>query len=688
MDKIENDFSGESFPLGATIKDGGVNFCIFSPEANRVELLLYDNLHDKIPTQVIDLCCKDNKTYYYWHVFVKGIGHGQLYAYRVYGAKNLGKGFRHDGNKVLVDPYAKIVLNSNYKREEAKGKGDNGAYAMKCAVVDTSHYDWDGDAHPNRPYSESVIYEMHVKGFTQHESSNVNPKRRGKFTGIIDKIPYLLELGVTAVELMPVFSFDEQDVKPPLKNYWGYSPINFFSPHWSYASEEDPDTILNEFRDMVKALHKVGIEVILDVVFNHTAEGGVDGPNLSMKGLANHSYYMLKKNDKGKYLDYSGCGNTLNANHSVVRRMIIDALNYWVKEMHVDGFRFDLASVLSRDEDGAPIKNPPILWQIESEPALASTKLIAEAWDAAGLYQVGTFVGDRWAEWNGKYRDDVRGFLKGDEGKVRKLASRIVGSPDLFLKEDRTTDRSIHFVTCHDGFTLNDLVSYNSKHNHANNEGNRDGMNENVAWNCGVEGHSDDEKIERLRVKQIKNFMALTFFSQGTPMLLMGDEIRRSQNGNNNAYCQDNEISWMDWTLLDKNKEVFNFTKKIIHLTQSLKIMAIDTWLCDNKQYKYPFVNWHGKEIDRADWANHSHTLAFDLQHPTRMERLYVVINAYWKGIEFELPTDLRPGRSWKRLIDTSRPMGEDILDRKNAVEIVEDKTFLRARSIKVFMSL
>ena len=404
---------------------------------------------------------------------------------------------------------------------------------------------------------------MHVAGFTRHPSSGVAAELRGTYAGMIEKIPYLRDLGITAVELLPIFQFDRQDSPAGLVNYWGYSPVSFFAPHAGYSSRKDALGPIDEFRDLVKALHRAGIEVILDVVYNHTAEGDERGPTLSFRGLANEAYYILEQ-DRARFANYSGTGNTLNANQAIVRRMILDSLRYWVREMHVDGFRFDLAAILARDETGRPLENPPVLWDIESDPVLAGTKLIAEAWDAAGLYQVGSFVGDSWKEWNGRFRDDVRGFVKGDRGTVRMLASRVLGSPDIFGHEEREPEQSLNFVTCHDGFTLNDLVSYNGKHNEANGEGNRDGADNNLSWNCGVEGPSEDEAVESLRRRQVKNFIVMLLTSIGTPMLLMGDEMRRTQRGNNNAYCQDNEVSWLDWSLLDRHRDLHRFVKMLI----------------------------------------------------------------------------------------------------------------------------
>jgi isoamylase len=393
---------------------------------------------------------------------------------------------------------------------------------MKSIVADPKSYDWEGDEPLRRPFVETIIYEMHVRGFTKHPSSGIPPSKAGTYAGLIQKIPYLVDLGITAVELMPVFQFDATDAPAGRVNYWGYSPVSFFAPHRAYSSRQDLLGPMDEFRDMVKALHRAGIEVILDVVFNHTAEGNHLGPSFCFRGLENEAYYILERN-RSQYADYSGTGNTLNANQPIVRRMILDSLRYWVTQMHVDGFRFDLASVLTRSETGVPLPNPPIIWDIESDPVLAGTKMIAEAWDAAGLYQVGSFVGDSWQEWNGRFRDDLRRFVRGDRGTTSKLATRLLGSPDIYGHEQREPEQSINFITCHDGFTLNDLVSYNEKHNEENGEGNRDGMNDNLSWNCGTEGLAEDPAVDALRRRQIKNFIVLNILAVGTPMLLMGE---------------------------------------------------------------------------------------------------------------------------------------------------------------------
>ena len=683
---------GESFPLGATVYPNGVNFCVFSENATAVRLLLFDTADAKQPTEIIRLDPRVNKTFYYWHVFVPGIKAGQIYAYRVNGKFAPKKGQRFDNAKVLLDPYARAIVGEEiYDRPAASRPGDNCATAIKGVVLDPSTYDWEGDRHPRIPYASSVIYELHVGGFTRHPNSGVPESKRGTYAGIIEKIPYLKELGITAVELLPVHQFDPQDVRPGLKNYWGYSTINFFAPHRGYSSRRDRLGAVDEFRDLVKALHKEGIEVILDVVFNHTAEGNEQGPTISFKGLDNQTYYILEAEDPTYYSNYSGCGNTLKGNHPVVSRLILDSLRYWVSEMHVDGFRFDLATILARNTFGEPIQPKTgmmdIISIIESDPVLAGTKLIAEAWDAAGLYGVGQFVelADWFAEWNGPFRDDVRQFVKSDRGMVKTLAARILASPDIYSRLDTDINRSVNFITCHDGFPLNDLVSYNHKHNLANGEGNRDGGNHNFSWNCGEEGETDDLEIEQLRSRQIKNFLTVLFLSQGTPMLLMGDEIRHTQLGNNNAYCQDNELSWFDWSLVEKNGSLLRFVKKLIHFVQGLEIFCQERFLEVGKRSFKPHLIWHGTRLYKPDWREDSHSLAFSLSHPAKEEHLYVVLNAYWKPLRFELPP-LRRGNHWHRIIDTALPAPHDFSDFTRATKIYQNNYRVAPRSSIVLM--
>jgi isoamylase len=655
--------AGSSDPLGATITRGGVNFSLYSRDAFGVELLLFDREDDGQPSHVIRLDPSINRTHHYWHAFLPGVQAGQLYGYRVSGPFDPAKGWRFDPAKVLLDPYGRgVAVPKKYSREAAQKSGDNIASAMKSVVVDASLYDWEGDTPLRRPSSQTIIYEMHVKGFTRHPSSAVPEQTRGTYRGLIEKIPYLRNLGISAVELLPVFQFDSQDCPPGRVNYWGYAPVSFFAPHQAYSSRQDNLGAVDEFRDMVKALHRAGIEVILDVVFNHTAEGNDSGPTVCFRGIDNRAYYVLE-GDGSRYANYSGTGNTLNANHPIVRRMIMDSLRYWVEEMHVDGFRFDLASILARDSSGQVMSNPPVLWDIESDPALAGTKMIAEAWDAAGLYQVGSFAGDRWKEWNGHFRDDVRSFLRGDAGSLRSFADRLLGSHEIYRHKEREAEQSVNFVACHDGFTLNDLVSYDRKHNASNGEDNRDGADDNRSWNCGVEGPTTDPEIERLRNRQVKNFMTITLLSLGLPMILMGDEIRRTQHGNNNAYCQDDESNWLDWSLLEDHADVHRFLKLLI-----ARRLLRDTGPERTRTTLTQFIRdgikgWHGVRLNQPDWSDRSHSIALSVKLSQEGLLVYLIFNAYWEPLDFELPPiDAGTGNAWRRWIDTFQKAPEDIV--------------------------
>jgi len=671
---------GDSAPLGATAERGGVNFSVYSKNAKSIDLLLFDSVESSNPSHVIHLDSREHRTYHYWHVFVPDLMPGQIYGYKADGIFDPSRGLRFDSNNVLLDPYAKsVVIPNGYRRAR-------NTPMMKGVVVDPASYDWDGDRPLHRPLVETVIYELHVRGFTRHSNSGVRPELAGTYAGLAEKIPYLVDLGVTAVELLPVFQFDVSDAPLGQINYWGYSPISFFSPHRAYSSRRDLLGPITEFRDMVKALHRAGIEVILDVVFNHTAEGNHEGPTLCFRGLENSTYYLLDK-DRSHYANYAGTGNTLSANNPIVRRMIMDSLRYWVTEMHVDGFRFDLASVLSRDELGRPLPNPPVIWDIESDPVLAGTKLIAEAWDAAGLYQVGSFVGDSWQEWNGRFRDDVRRFVKGDSNTVRSLASRLLGSPDIYEHEQREPEQSINFVTCHDGFTLNDLVSYNQKHNEENGEDSRDGMDDNLSWNCGAEGSTSDMQIEALRGRQIKNLLVLNFLAVGTPMLLMGDEVRRSQRGNNNAYCQDNEISWFDWSLLERNADLHRFVRMMISFRSRRDVAVERSELTLGALLEQARLAWHGVELNRPDWGSDSHSIAFTVDSFRGRFTIHAMLNAYWKALTFELPlTGNYKDGHWRRWIDTSLPSPHDISEWAESPVVSAERYDVEARSVVILV--
>jgi glycogen operon protein len=677
---------GSPFPLGGTPERGGVNFSVHSRHAQRVELLLYRSADDAAPARVVELDA-DDRTWHYWHVFVPGVGVGQVYAWRMHGPFDLTLGHRFDGDKVLLDPYGRAVaVPRDHRRSAASGPGRNDAWALKSVIADDHAYDWESDRLLRRPFSQTVIYEAHVRGFTRHPSSRVPARRRGTYAGLIEKIPYLVDLGITAVELMPVFQYDAQDAPAGRVNYWGYAPVSFFAPHAGYASVRQPLAVLDEFRDMVKALHRAGLEVILDVVYNHTAEGGDGGPTMSFKGLDNASYYM--RDGAGRYANFSGCGNTLNANQSVVRRLILDSLRYWVQVMHVDGFRFDLASILSRDEEGRPLTKPPVLWDIDSDPALAGTKLIAEAWDAAGLYQVGNFAGDHWKEWNGQFRDDVRSFVRGDPNTVPRTADRLFGSPALYGDTPREPAQSINFVTSHDGFTLHDLVSYNVKHNEANGEDNRDGSDDNRSWNCGVEGPTDDPVVLALRTQQVKNLLAINVLSLGTPMLLMGDEMRRSQQGNNNAYCQDNAISWLDWTLLKSHADIHRFVKGLIRIRNLRESVRTDHHLTLAELIARVKVQLHGVRLGAPDTSTESHSLAVTASSLSGDLLMHFALNAFWEPLEFELPT--LPGwatSGWRRIIDSVQPSPHDLVDFADAQPVVGVAHRVEPRSVVVLFA-
>ena len=590
-------------PYGSIIHDGGVQFVVLSRSATAMSLLLYDRVTDQEPTDTVEFDRATDRWGDVWSVFVPGLQPGQLYHLQADGPFDPVRGHRFDPKARLIDPYARALTG------HFQPANDGVIRPPKCVVVD-DNFEWHGDRHLNRNLSETIIYELHVRGFTRSPSGGV--EHPGTFLGVIEKIPYLKSLGVTAVELMPIQEFPILDVmgqSPARLNYWGYDSLAFFAPHRGYGTETEPGCQVREFKQMVRELHAAGIEVILDIVFNHTPEGNECGPTLSFKGLENRVYYML--NPDGTYRNYSGCGNTINGNHPVVREMIFHCLRHWVHNYHVDGFRFDLASILSRNRDGDLMPNPPMVEFIAEDPMLADTKIIAEAWDAAGAYQVGTFATTRWAEWNGRYRDDARRFWRGDSATIGPLATRLAGSSDLYEPSGRRPYHSINFITSHDGFPLNDLVSYERKHNEANGEHNRDGDDNNYSANYGVEGPTSRKAIRQLRLRQAKNMLSTLLLSQGVPMLLAGDECGRTQKGNNNAYCQDNAISWFDWRLVEKNAELLRFGQELIAFRRREPSVRRATFLTgtasDNGEL--PDVSWYGHEGHPVDWDGDSRSL-------------------------------------------------------------------------------
>jgi glycogen operon protein len=663
--------SGSPLPLGAKESLGGVNFALFSRSASRVRLELFDHYEDAMPSRTVDFDSAHNRTGDVWHVWVKGISSGQLYAYRVDGPYQPSQGHRFNFNRLLVDPCATAIsLLPQWDFESARGydpsvetqdgeisKIDNAGSMPKCIVVN-DHYDWRGDQPLRHPWSKTVIYEMHVRGFSVHHTSGV--EHPGTYRGLIEKIPYLTTLGVTAVELMPVQEFNgnsftrrNPQTNQLLSNYWGYDPVVFCAPKASYGSSGGLGQQKLEFKEMVRAFHHAGIEVILDVVFNHTAEGDECGPTLCFRGIDNAIFYTLQSN-KRYYKDYTGTGNTVNANHPVVRDHILNALRYWMIDMHIDGFRFDLASVLGRDGNGKLIANAPLLERIAEDPILRDVKIIAEAWDAAGAYEVGSFSQRRWTEWNGRYRDDVRRFWRGDDGMLGLFVSRICGSADIYTVSGKGPGESINFITCHDGFTLNDLVSYDYKHNEANGENNTDGTNDNFSENFGVEGATDDVSVESMRKRQIKNFLVTLLVSRGVPMLLGGDEFRRTQHGNNNAYCQDNETSWHDWSCLEKNGDIFRFTHGMIAFRSAHPILSKEQFYTDAE------IQCFNPQLGSPNWFDSKEKRCACLIHEDEQNVLYLIFNAGSTAIECQLPS-IVPQGGWHLCVDTSHEAPHDM---------------------------
>jgi len=677
---------GYPLPLGAHVKNGSVRFAIFSRHATRLWLLLFKNPADAHPDQTIELNPNQFRTGDIWHVEVKGLRPGQLYAYRADGPYLPQKGLRFNKNKLLLDPYTHAITGNftwdlspaiSYDRTSPNtdlsfSTIDSAAGLPKCIVVNHD-FDWQGDRPLNYPLKDCIIYETHVRGLTRHSSAHA--EHPGTFRGVIEKIDYFKSLGITSLEFLPVMEFDKNEIirKNPftgerLENYWGYSTISFMAPKGIYSASGFVGEQVNEFKIMVRELHRAGIEVILDIVLNHTSEGNEMGPTLCFRGLDNSIYYLLEDN-KRYYKNFSGCGNTLNCNHPVVRTFVMDCLRYWVIDMHVDGFRFDLASILGRGPDGELLENPPLVERIAEDPILRNTKIIAEAWDAAGAYQVGRFSRNRWAEWNGRYRDDIRRFWRGDPGMVPAFATRFAGSSDLY-NNGRQPFHSINFITCHDGFTLNDLVSYNDKHNEANGEFNLDGTNDNFSFNFGEEGPITHPEIENLRQRQIKNFLTTLMLSQGTPMLLGGDEFRRTQQGNNNAYCQNNEISWYDWDLLEANREIFEFCRKIIELRKRHPVFRRAHFFTgqDKDRDLMRDVHWFSQDGAEQSWDTNCRTLTC-LMDGSSLETgaelddddACILINIDFNSHSFIIPPAPN-GKKWHLAVDTARAAPDDIL--------------------------
>ncbi|MGB4587492.1 MAG: glycogen debranching protein GlgX [Rectinemataceae bacterium] len=686
---------GNALVPGASLTQDGVNFSIFSRNATSMRLCLYERSHDSAPAHEIVLDPVRNKTGDIWHCHIQGLKANTLYLWRADGPFQPRAGHRFNPNRPLIDPYAKALTDgswdlsqalaynpASYEADLSFSEHRDDSFFPKCVVTDDS-FDWEGDTPLNYPLKDCVIYETHVRGLTRGLLGKKAPagipvvSHPGTYRGVAEMAGYFNALGVTSLELLPIHEFDsaERFRRNPktgalVANYWGYSPLAFFAPKAAYAyvdgephPEEDPARQLREFKLMVRELHKAGIEVILDVVFNHTAEGSELGPTLSFRGLDNSIYYILDK-DKRRYKNYSGCGNTLNCNHPVMRNLIQDCLRYWVGSMHVDGFRFDLGSILGRDSSGNLLENPPVIESIAEDPLLRDTKIIAEAWDAGGAYQVGSFPGGRWAEWNDKYRDEVRRFWRGDKGSAMHLATRLTGSSDLFLRDGRKPFHSINFITAHDGFTMNDLVSYSKKRNEENGEDNRDGMDDNSSANCGAEGETSDPAVEKRRNRQMRNFLATLLLSIGTPMLLGGDEIRRTQKGNNNAYCQDNETSWYDWERADLHGDIFAFCSALIRFRMKHPVFRRSEFYTglDSDDNQLPDITWFDESGSPPRWASINLRLAALIDgSPAENSAVgdddfYLMFNASPHSVAFTVPRHPR-GLQWLRVIDTSAPL-------------------------------
>lgn len=656
---------GSPWPLGSSLTSRGVNFVLAAPGADRIELLLYSNGHDRSPERVIELDGRRHRSGDYWHVEVEGVGEGCCYGYRVFGPLAPG-GHGFQPSKVLLDPAARAINGWDvYDRVLATGPTPNAHACLKAVVCERDLFDFQAHPRPRHSWQRTVIYELHVGGFTRREDAGVAAERRGTYLGLIEKLPYLKELGITAVELLPVFCFDPADAPPGRDNVWGYSPLSWFTPHHGYCSSSDPLQARHEVRQLVAACHDAGIEVLLDVVYNHTTEGNRHGPTLSWRGCSDNVYYH--QNEDGDYQDVSGCGNSIAANAPISTQLILESMRCWALELGVDGFRFDLGIALSRGDQLKPLNEPPLFAAMEADPQLSDLKLVSEPWDCGGLYRLDDFPAKRIGTWNGHFRDGVRRFWKGDDQSTWCLAQRFQGSPDLYDGKPVALGRSVNFITAHDGFTLADLVSYNRKHNLANGEDNRDGENHNNSWNHGIEGPSSNPLVQSLRRRQQRNLLSSLLLARGVPMLLMGDEVGRSQGGNNNSWCQNSPLGWMVWDEDHCDLELKQFLQRLLRLRQALPQLfnsLVPPRESNRKSAEQPteqrsdlWRQWHGVNLAKPDWAAWSRTTATSLHRGNRGALLWMGFNAYKESLSFELPV---PASPWKRVIDTSLPSPKD----------------------------
>ena len=677
---------GKPWPLGSSITQRGVNFCVAAPTASHLELLIYSDANEIYPEQIIELN-DQNHSGDYWHVEIEGLGVGCCYGYRVFSNTKSNLNFPYP-NKVLLDPCARAISGwKTYQRESAKGFLSNLNQCLKGVVCERDHFDFSSHPRPMHSWTKSVIYEMHLGGFTNGKDSQVTSNKQGTFLGLIEKIPYLRELGITTIELLPVFAFDPFDAPTGVENYWGYSPLNWFTPHQNYIVGDDPLKARDQVRQLIASCHDQGLEVLLDVVYNHTTEGSQDGPVISWRGFDEALYYY--QNKEGEYLDVSGCGNSIAANRPLVRKLILESMRCWAIELGIDGFRFDLGIALSRGEDLSPLLQPPLFEEIESDPTLSDLKLISEPWDCGGLYRLADFPSNKINTWNGHFRDDIRKFWKQEKDSVWQLKDRLTGNRDLY-KNKKAQLRSINFITAHDGFTLNDLVSFNIKHNYANGEQNRDGENHNNSWNSNVEGPSTDIDLISLRERQQRNLLASLLLSPGTPMLLMGDEVGRSQGGNNNTWCQNNHLGWMIWHPETCDLELQKFVKNLITIRQSLPELfnpnnllneASDIYQNDSNKFS---IEWHGIKIKSPDWGHWSHTISYSINDSSKDAVMWMGLNGYNKSMVFELPT---PISEWKQLLNTANTNSNNLISISPSKKISQDKIELTSKSLILLLS-
>ncbi len=676
---------GKPFPLGSTITRRGVNFSVAAPTASRLELLLFANANDNHPEEIIELTDL-HKSGDYWHIEIEGLSAGCCYGYRVFGPTD-NEAEKFFPEKVLIDPCARSISGWDiYNRHASSNNLSNIDACLKGVVCEREQFDFETHPRPRHPWHKTIIYELHLGGFTNPPESGLEISERGTFLGLIKKLPYLHHLGVTTIELLPVFCFDPSDAPSGLENYWGYSPLNWFTPHPNYLVGNDPLQARQQVRDLVAACHDHEIEVLLDVVYNHTTEGNHNGPTISWKGFGESLYYH--QNNEGEYLDVTGCGNSIAANRPLVRKLILESLLCWSTELGIDGFRFDLGIALSRGEKLVPLDSPPLFEEIEGNPALSDLKLISEPWDCDGLYRIADFPAKRVCTWNGCFRDDIRKFWKGDKYSTWPLKDRLIGSPSLYKDNQTSPQRSVNFITSHDGFTLNDLVSFNCKHNLANGENNRDGENHNNSWNHGIEGPSSDKTLNILRSRQQRNLLSTLLLSPGIPMLLMGDELSRSKGGNNNTWCQNNPLGWMVWDENHCDLRLHEFVRKLLVIRKRLPELfspsippAEIIKNADNPKKEF-WLEWHGVKLKQPDWSDWSHTISYSLNKDSSGSVMWMGLNAYSKSMIFELPHSTS---SWELILDTACPNSEDVPIQP--IVITQNKICLESRSLVVVLS-